>query len=122
MHSKYYERISAVRDNFRTLDMKLITSCFTNDVVVKYNQLDIFYGKEALISFLTPRYKILSDYQLDKHILLIQEDAVFLEVIARYINLENSKAYRSRIFEVLTFNGDLISRWDYVGNTEEIAQ
>ncbi|WP_145566629.1 nuclear transport factor 2 family protein [Yersinia aleksiciae] len=122
MHSEYYGRVSVVRDKFRTLDMTLIASCFTDDVVVKYNQLDVIHGKEALLSFLSPRYHILSDYQLDKNILLTQGGTVCLEVIASYINRENGKAYRSKIFEILTFNGDLISRWDYVGNTEEIAQ
>ncbi|CND48174.1 nuclear transport factor 2 family protein [Yersinia pseudotuberculosis] len=122
MHSEYYDRVSVVRDKFRTLDMKLIASCFTDDVVVKYNQLDVIHGKEALLSFLSPRYHMLSDYQLDKNILLTQGGTVCLEVIASYINRENGKAYRSKIFEILTFNGDLISRWDYVGNTEEIAQ
>ncbi len=121
MHSEYYDRVSVVRDKFRTLDMKLIASCFTDDVVVKYNQLDVIHGKEALLSFLSPRYHMLSDYQLDKNILLTQGGTVCLEVIASYINRENGKAYRSKIFEILTFNGDLISRWDYVGNTEEIA-
>lgn len=122
MHSEYYDRVSVVRDKFRTLDMKLIASCFTDDVVVKYNQLDVIHGKEALLSFLSPRYHMLSDYQLDKNILLTQGGTVCLEVIASYINRENGKAYRSKIFEILTFNGDLISRWDYVGNTEEITQ
>ncbi len=122
MHVDYSVRVSVVRDKFRTLDMKLIASCFTDDVVVKYNQLDVIHGKEALLSFLLPRYQVLSDYQLDKKIILTQGDTVCIEVIARYINRENSKAYRSKIFEILTFNGDLISRWDYVGNTEEITQ
>ncbi|SUP81017.1 nuclear transport factor 2 family protein [Yersinia wautersii] len=122
MHSEYYDRVSVVRDKFRTLDMKLIASCFTDDVVVKYNQLDVIHGKEALLSFLSPRYHMLSDYQLDKNILLTQGGTVCLEVIASYINRENGKAYRSKIFEILTFNGDLISRWHYVGNTEEITQ
>lgn len=72
MHSEYYDRVSVVRDKFRTLDMKLIASCFTDDVVVKYNQLDVIHGKEALLSFLSPRYHMLSDYQLDKNILLTQ--------------------------------------------------
>ncbi|WON77780.1 nuclear transport factor 2 family protein [Serratia sp. UGAL515B_01] len=122
MHSEYYDRVSVVRDKFRTLDITLIASCFTDDVVVKYNQLDVIHGKEALLSFLSPRYHMLSDYQLDKKILLTQGGTVCLEVIASYINRENGKAYRSKIFEILTFNGDLISRWDYVGNTEEITQ
>lgn len=122
MHSEYSERVSVVRDKFRTLDMDLIASCFTDDVVVKYNQLDIIYGKEDLLSFLSPRYQVLSDYYLDKEILLEQGDTVCLEVIASYINRANGKEYKSKIFEILTFNGDLISRWDYVGNTEEIAK
>lgn len=122
MHSEYSQRVTQVRDKFRTLDMSLIASCFTDDVVVKYNQLDVIYGKEALLSFLSPRYQTLSDYQLDKTILLTEGNSVCLEVIASYINSESKKAYRSKIFEILTFNGDLISRWDYVGNTEEIAQ
>lgn len=120
MHSKHDKHVSDVRDKFRTLDMNLIASCFTDDVVVAYNQLDVICGKEALISFLSPRYRILSDYQLDKKIILTQEDTVCVEVTASYINRENNKAYKSKIFEILTFNGDLISRWDYVGNTEEI--
>lgn len=122
MHSEYYHRVSVVRDKFRTLDMKIIASCFTDDVVVKYNQLDVIHGKEALLSFLSPRYQLLSDYRLDKKILLTQGDSVCLEVIASYTNRESNKAYSSKIFEILTFNADLISRWDYIGNTEEIAQ
>lgn len=35
MHSENHKRVSAVRDKFRTLDMKLISSCFTDDAVVK---------------------------------------------------------------------------------------
>lgn len=122
MQSKYFDRVCVIRDKFRTLDMSLIASCFTDDVVVKYNQLDVIHGKDALLSFLLPRYEVLTDYQLDKEILLTQGDAVCLEVTASYINRDNNKAYRSKIFEILTFNGGLIARWDYVGNTEEIAQ
>lgn len=118
MLSRNYERVSAIRDKFRTLDMRLISSCFTDDVVVKYNQLDVIHGRKALISFLLPRYQVLSDYQLDKKILLDQGDAVCVEVIASYVNRDNSNAYRSKAFEILTFNGELISRWEYVGNTE----
>ncbi|MGP2502515.1 nuclear transport factor 2 family protein [Pantoea ananatis] len=119
MQSKYLGRISAVRDKFLTLDMNLIASCFTDNVVVKYNQMQTIYGKENLLSFLSPRYKVISNYHLDKEIVLEQGDTVCVEVNATYISLENRKSYKSKIFEVLTFNGDLISRWDYVGNTEE---
>ncbi len=122
MHSDYDERVCVVRDKFRTLDMALIASCFTDDVEVAYNQLEIIRGKEALLSFLTPRYQVLADYQLDKRIVLSQGNTVCVEVSASYRHRENNKAYQSRIFEVLTFRGELISRWDYVGNAEEIVQ
>lgn len=52
MHSEYSERVSVVRDKFRTLDMDLIASCFTDDVVVKYNQLDIMIGNNRVGSFI----------------------------------------------------------------------
>ena len=121
MYSEYLELICEVRDKFLTLDVNLIASCFTDNVIVKYNQMNVIYGKSALLSSLSPRYQVLSNYHLDKEIILEQGDTVCFEVNASYINRENSKEYRSKIFGILTFSGDLISRWDYVGNTEEIA-
>lgn len=122
MLSEHHDRVRRVRDKFRTLDINEIASCFTDDVLVKYNQLEPISGKTALLAFLTPRYRILSEYQLDKNIVLTQGNEVCVEVYASYLNLENGKAYKSKIFEILHFQGELISRWEYVGHSEEIAR
>ncbi|CCJ73831.1 hypothetical protein BN137_3220 [Cronobacter condimenti 1330] len=66
MSANNVQRVAAVCEKFRTLDMEIIMSCFTKEVTVNYNQLDTLRGKAALNEFLTPRYRVLGDYQLDK--------------------------------------------------------
>ncbi|ACT08464.1 conserved hypothetical protein [Dickeya chrysanthemi Ech1591] len=120
MSSEYEGRVRLVCEKFRTLDMNKIETCFTDDVIVHYNQLAPIYGKNMLLDFLTPRYRLLMDYQLEKQIIVTEGNRVCVDVRAEYINKETGKRYKSKIFEILTFHGEAISQWDYVGHSEEI--
>ncbi|EOU9539010.1 nuclear transport factor 2 family protein [Cronobacter dublinensis] len=120
MSANNARRVAAVCEKFRTLDMEIIMSCFTKDVTVNYNQLDTLRGKAALNEFLTPRYRVLGDYQLDKKIVMEEGDRVCVEVRASYVNKNTQVAFQSRIFEILVFEENLISYWDYIGHSEEV--
>ncbi len=120
MSANNAQRVAAVCEKFRTLDMEIIMSCFTKDVTVNYNQLDTLRGKAALNEFLTPRYRVLGDYQLDKKIVMEEGDRVCVEVRASYVNKNTQVAFQSRIFEILVFEENLISHWDYIGHSEEV--
>lgn len=111
-------RVQRVCEAFRALDMATIMSCFSEQVVVNYNDLPRLSGRLELHEFLAPRYAKISNYELNKNVVLSSGNMVCVEVKASYTDRHSGINYRSTILEVLHFEGELISQWDYVGYTQ----
>ncbi|KAF3458902.1 nuclear transport factor 2 family protein [Ralstonia pseudosolanacearum] len=116
-------RVDHIVEVFNTLDIDAIVALFSEDVVVTYADRPLLRGREALRAFIAPRYADLVDYRLSKRIRMEQGVWVGIEGEAQY-RLASEGAdgsrYRTRLFEFLQFRDDLISRWDYVGNTSPV--
>jgi nuclear transport factor 2 (NTF2) superfamily protein len=120
MSADYTGRVADVCEKFKTLDIDTILSCFSEEVTVNYNFIEI-NGKQALRAFLTPRYQRLEKYQLIKKIIMQENNRAVVEVQARYYDREEKQYYQSKIIEVLHFQQDAITRWEYVGTAQTVA-
>ena len=112
--------IKLIESDFAQLDMDKIMAWFTHDVIVKYNHMSPIIGKDALKEFLQRKYESLIHYSIDKRLIHSEGNEAFVEVNTRYTDKHNRYRYETRIFEHLIFKGRQISRWDYVGNTQQI--
>jgi len=107
--------LQSIAQRFASLDIDQIMSCFTQDVVVYYNQLPTIEGASALREFLAARYQGLADYEISKTIKIQKDNWLGVEVNAAFT--KDGQRSQSRIFEFLEFDGDKIKTWDYVGNS-----
>lgn len=113
-------RVNHIVAVFNTLDIDAIVALFSENAVVAYTDCPPLHGRDALRAFIEPRYADLVDYRLTKRVRLQQQAWVGIEGEALYrLRSEgpDGRQYRTRLFEFLEFRDDLISRWDYVGNT-----
>lgn len=111
----YRALLSDIVRKFNSLDLAQIMSCFTHDVVVRYNDLQM-EGAETLQAFLGPRFSDLRDYHLEKTLRTVSGNTVGVEARARFVKRSTGEQCVTTIHEFLDFDGDYISRWDYVGH------
>ncbi len=111
----YKTLLAEIAANFNTLDMSKIMSCFTDDVVVHYNDLTIV-GARDLKAFLEPRYADLDNYCLEKKLRLVSGQSIGAEVRAEYTKKSSGERVVVRIHEFLDFDERKIKRWDYIGH------
>ncbi len=105
--------IDSLVTHFSSLDIEQIMSCFSEGVLVRYNDLDPIKGKEALHRFLSERYAGIENYQLSKRLLAVSGNTLTVEVKATFS--KEGKLFESRILEVLEISEGKISEWNYVG-------
>ncbi|WP_185019913.1 nuclear transport factor 2 family protein [Pseudomonas brassicacearum] len=113
---KHYRSIlKDIVDAFNKMELSSIMSCFTDDVVVRYNE-HIIAGADSLRAFLLERYADLTEYKLEKTLRVFSADVAGVEVVARYTKKSSGERMIVRIHEFLEFEGRKIKRWDYVGH------
>jgi nuclear transport factor 2 (NTF2) superfamily protein len=111
----YQDVITEVVRKFNTLDYEQMLSCFTDDVVTHYNHFPEIRGKATLRGFVRRWYSDISEYALEKRIRTVQGNTVGIDAQATYRSKADGKRYRILFYEFLDFEGELISRWDYIG-------
>ncbi len=111
----YQSLLTEIATKFNTLELPKIMSCFTDDVVVHYNDLTIV-GAENLRAFLELRYADLSNYHLEKKLRLVSGQTIGAEVRAEYTKKSSGEKVIVRIHEFLEFDARKIKCWDYVGH------
>jgi hypothetical protein len=112
----HYQRLlDDIVATFNTLDMAAIMAWFTDDVVVRYNDI-VLEGAGSLEAFLRPRYADLQDYRLDKRLRTVSGTTIGVEAQARFIQRSSGCHCTARIHEFLVFDGARIRQWDYVGH------
>lgn len=113
---KHYQSIlKDIVDAFNTMELSAIMACFTDDVVVQYNELSVA-GADNLRAFLQARYADLADYTLEKKLRVFSAHVAGVEVVARYTRKSSGERMIARVHEFLEFEGRQIKRWDYVGH------
>ena len=111
----YRSVLQEIVDNFNKMEMSSIMSCFTDDVLVRYNE-HVITGADNLREFLRERYADLSKYRVEKTLRVFSADVVGVEVVARYTKKSSGERMIARVHEFLEFEGRKIKRWDYVGH------
>ena len=89
LEQHYQLLLNQIVANFNSLELHRIMSCFTDDILVHYNDLTI-HGSSDLNEFLGARYADLSDYRLEKKLRTATEHTIGVEATASY----TEKIYR----------------------------
>lgn len=119
MTNKYSHeaRLAEVVRKFNSMELEQILSCFSEDVVTRYNGAAPIIGKADLRSFLSGRYADICEYRLRKTIRLNDGDQMGVEAVAEYTRKSSGERVKVVIHEFLQFSGEQICRWDYIGQT-----
>lgn len=105
--------IDDIISRYSTLDIDIMLSCFTPDIIVNYGNLPQIRGIAALRTFLSDRYGAVSNFKLAKKVRCVTDAVVGLEATVNYTNA-SGKRMQGLAFEFLTVEEGRISVWDNV--------
>lgn len=85
-----------------------------DDVEIHYGELPVM-GKKEFEGVLSQRFKDMTEYHLDKTVRFVVDNQVLTELDVRWSGTaSNGQPRRTRAFEILTFRGKKIIKWELV--------
>lgn len=105
--------LDAVISRYSTLNIDVMLSCFTPNVIVNDGNLPQMRGIAALREFLSDRYGAATDFKLAKKVRCVTDNVVGVEAIVSYTNKTGNRI-QGIAFEFLTIDEGRVSVWDNV--------
>lgn len=106
--------IEGVVKKFETLDLDIMTDCFTDDVEINYVGCDQMHGKDAVRAFLASRYTTVTNYSLEKVARCVTNNVVGIDATVSFDDTSDGSRKFGRAFEFLTVRDGKICRWDNI--------
>jgi nuclear transport factor 2 (NTF2) superfamily protein len=115
------QKVLLAQDLWNTKDPVRVAGAYTSDSVWR-NRDQFFRGTDAIINFLTDKWKRELDYKLEKTLFCFQEDKIAVHFQYEYHN-EMGQWFRAYGNEHWTFNSDgLMERRDMSCNDVPISE
>jgi hypothetical protein len=96
-------------------DVDAILAGIEDDAEIHYGELPVCYGKKEFEPILRKRMESFTSYHLKKTVRMVQGNMVFTELDIQWASdVSKGELRRTRAFEVLTFNGHKLAKWEMV--------
>lgn len=96
-------------------DVSAILDGLEEDVEIHYSDLPVIRGRAAFGPVLQKRFDSFTSYNLKKTVRMVQGNQVFTELDIRWAGqASNGEPRRTRAFELLTFKGKKLAKWELV--------
>lgn len=96
-------------------NVEAILDGLENDAEIHYGDLPVMRGKQEFEPVIRKRLASFTSYNLKKTVRLVQGNVVLTELDIRWTGeASNGQPRRTRGFEILTFRGKKLAKWELV--------